>query len=178
MSDTSTMSQAAEQPGTAPLASTATPADGPAGSTRLTGAALWTAIFALVVWVGFSIVLIAEIGKDETQWTRLAWVFGSIQAVAFAAAGAVFGTAVQQQSVNTAQQQAVAARKDANQQREAATKGRALAAAIQAEVRTQSDTGEEALTRMGTAGAPRADSADQVRVRHAQLSRAMFGELV
>ena len=98
---------------------------------KLGGPALWTAVGALVIWVAFSIVLLFNISKNETEWTRIAWVFGSIQSVAFAAAGALFGTAVQQQNVSTAQQQAATAKQDADQQRDAATKGRALAAVMQ-----------------------------------------------
>ena len=102
MVDTSVASQAGpkqpdQQNGDDQNAQPAT-TDGSTSSSKLSGPALWVAIFALAVWVAFSIVLLFNVGKTETEWTRIAWVFGSIQSVAFAAAGALFGTAVQQQN--------------------------------------------------------------------------------
>ena len=139
---------------------------------------MWTAVGALVTWVAFSIVLLFNIGKNETEWTRIAWVFGSIQSVAFAAAGALFGTAVQQQNVSTAQQQAATAKQDADQQRDAATKGRALAAVMQAEAPAQPAGDAGGLRAMGPPAAAVAESAEVLRQRHAQVSRSLFGNLV
>jgi hypothetical protein len=147
-------------------------------SPKLSGAALWVAILAMATWIAFSIVLIVEANVNETEWTRLAWVFGSIQAIAFAAAGTLFGTAVQQQNVSTAQHQAAMATKDAEQQRGDAANGRALAVAMQAEAATAPTENTEGIRRAGAAGVPGRDSADELRQRHAQLSRALFGNLV
>ena len=133
MSDLNTASQPESRETSSGQSQAATSGGGSSASPKLTGAALWVAIFAIAVWIGFSIFLITKAGTNETEWTRIAWVFGSIQAIAFAAAGALFGTAVQQQNINNAQQQATSATKDADQQREAAAKGRALAATMQAE---------------------------------------------
>jgi hypothetical protein len=178
MSELNTTSQpASQQTGTEP-SQTATSGDGSPAAQKLTGAALWVAIFAIAVWVGFSIFLIARAGTNETEWTRIAWVFGSIQAIAFAAAGALFGTAVQQQNVSNAQQQATSSKKDADQQREAATKGRALAMTLQAEAATQPTAGADGLQRAGVGGTAPSDSADELRQRYGQLSRALFGELI
>lgn len=178
MSDTNVISRpATDQPGSGSETNT-TPGAGSSGPPKLSGAALWTAVFAVAVWIGFSIFLIARAGTNETEWARIAWVFGSIQAVAFTAVGALFGTAVQQQNVSNAQQQAASAKKDADQQREAATKGRALATAMQAEVAAQPANDEESPPRIGAPSAAAAESADQLRQRHAQLSRALFGDLV
>lgn len=184
MSDTDVISQSATgQPGTDKSANT-TSDGGSSASPKLTGAALWTAIFAVAVWIGFSIFLIVRAGTSETEWTRIAWVFGSIQAVAFAAAGALFGTAVQQQNVTTAQQQAESAKKDADQQREAATKGRALAMTIQAEAAAQPFNETETPQQVNEADTPQqadtvgVEAANQLRQRHAQISRALFGDLV
>jgi hypothetical protein len=145
---------------------------------KLGGPALWTAVGALLIWVAFSIVLLFNISKNETEWTRIAWVFGSIQSVAFAAAGALFGTAVQQQNVSTAQQQAATAKQDADQQREAATKGRALAAVMQAEGTAPPAGDAGGLKAMGPAAAAVTESAEVLRQRHAQVSRSLFGNLV
>ena len=157
----------------------AAPANGSSGPSKLTGAALWVAIAAIAVWIAFSVALLVLSDTSETEWTRAAWVFGSIQAVAFAAAGALWGTSVQQQNVSNAQKQAASAQADADQQREAATNGRALAAVMQAEAPAQpaaSTTGPKPMGGGGTAAG--AESADNLRQRHAQLSRALFGDLV
>lgn len=153
-------------------------ADSSSASPKLTGAALWVAIFAIAAWIGFSIFLIVKAGTNETEWTRIAWVFGSIQAIAFAATGALFGTAVQQQNVNNAQQQATSAKKDADQHRDAAAKGRALAVALQAEAFIQSAGSTAGIQRAGMTNVGGAGSADEVRQRYAQLSRSLFGDLI
>jgi hypothetical protein len=175
MSDTDAISGSATGQPDADKSMNTTSDDGSSASPKLTGAALWTAILAVAVWVGFSIFLSARAGTNETEWNRIAWVFGSIQAVAFAAAGALFGTAVQQQNVSTAQQQAESAKKDAEQQRDAAIKGRALALTMQAEAGDQSFNEAATPQQAGTVGV---ESADQLRQRHAQISRALFGDLV
>jgi len=59
--------------------------------------------------------------SSDTQWTRLAYVFGSVEAIAFAAAGALFGVTVQRDRVEKAEQKA-----DKNAQD--AANGKALAA--------------------------------------------------
>jgi hypothetical protein len=160
-----------------PPSEKAVPGGGPLASPKLTGVALWTAIFAIAIWLGFSIFLVAKAGTNDTEWARIAWVFGSIQAVAFAAAGALFGTSVQQQNVSNAQQQAMSAQKDADQQREDATKGRTLAMTLQAEANAP-PAGGTAGTRSFGAGAPAGgEGAEELRQRHAQLSRALFGDL-
>lgn len=151
---------------------------GSSSSSKLSGPALWVAIFALAVWVAFSIVLLFNIGKNETEWTRIAWVFGSIQSVAFAAAGALFGTAVQQQNVSSAKQEAATAKKDADQQRDAAVKGRALAAVVQAEGATPAASDTSGVERMGPGRASATESAEAVRQRHAQLAQSLFGNVV
>lgn len=178
MSELSESSQPASQEPSVGQLQTAESDDGSSASPKLTGAALWVAIFAIAVWIGFSIFLIAMAGTNEVEWARITWVFGSIQAISSAAAGALFGTAVQQQNVNKAQQQATSAKNDADQQREAAVKGRVLAAAMQAEAATQAPSGTGGVQRAGVAGAGGTGSADNVLQRHAQLSRALFGDLV
>ena len=178
MSDSNAASKPASHETSVEKPQTATSSGGSAASPKLTGAALWVAIFAIAVWIGFSIFLIAKAGTNETEWARIAWVFGSIQAIAFAAAGALFGTAVQQQNVNNAQEQATSAKKDADRQRDAAAKGRALAAALQAEAATPPAGDVGGIQRAAVASATGAGSADELRQRHAWLSRSLFGDLI
>jgi hypothetical protein len=147
-----------EQPTT-----TAAPPTTPTPS-RLAGPALWIAGLILVGWCVFTVYLVrTSSGLDEIQWTRLTWLFSSVEAVVFAAAGALFGTSIQRQRTEAAEQRA-----DANAQD--ATAGRTLAAALAAD-----ESGGGPATRGGLrmpAGAT-ADDGDVIR-RHAQLARALF----
>jgi hypothetical protein len=140
------------------------------GSKPLSGTALWVAVAAVAVWITFSILLVTKASSSDVYWSRVAWVFGSVEAVAFAAAGALFGTAVQKQNVDNANLRADAAQQDADQQRETATKGRALAAALQAEAPVGGEQ-EESRAMSGS------DGPDEVQLRHAQISRTLFGDL-
>ncbi|WP_370948825.1 hypothetical protein AB5J62_15060 [Amycolatopsis sp. cg5] len=136
----------------------------------LGGAALWVAVFALAIWLLFSIYLLTMAGSStDLTWTRLAWVFGSVEAVAFTAAGALFGTAVQRDRADKAESRADSAEDKAELHRDDATKGRALAASLQADTIAQG-----ALKSL----APGQSSQDDVRRRHADLARSLFGDLV
>jgi len=131
--------------------------------------ALIAAVAALVVWIGFAIYLIVMSDAKETEWTRIAWVFASVEAVAFAAAGLLFGSTVNRQRAEQAEQKANANQKDAEG-------GRALAATLKAD--------EPAVVQEGGAeGGPRAlggrggsgdDAAAQLAARHARLARQFF----
>lgn len=177
MSEPSAASQPAPQAQSVGQLQTRRSGNGSSSPPKLSGAALWVAIFAIVIWIGFSVFLITKVSTSEIEWTRIAWVFGSIQAIAFAAAGALFGTAVQQQNVDTAQRQATSAKNDADQQREAAVKGRALAAAIQAEAATQPSGTTGGVQRASVGGSGGLGTADSLLQRYAQMSRALFGDL-
>jgi hypothetical protein len=178
MSDLNVASEASLQETSAGKSHTVTSRGGSSASPKLAGAALWVAILAIAVWIGFSVFLITKADTNETEWTRIAWVFGSIQAIAFAAAGALFGTAVQEHHVNNAREQAASAKNEADQQRDAAIKGRTLAAALQAEAATPpaGDTG--GIQRAAVTGATGAGTADELRQRYARLSRSLFGDLI
>ena len=54
---------------------------------QLSRAAIVVAILVLVAFAGLVAFLIGQVGEDETEWTRLAWVFTSVEAIAFGAAG-------------------------------------------------------------------------------------------
>lgn len=88
--------------------------------------ALATAGVALVVWLGFALYLVTQAGASETRWGRIAWVFGSVQSIGFAAAGVLFGATVNRDRAARAEQLAEANRRDAES-------GRALAAALKAD---------------------------------------------
>ena len=67
------------------------------------------ALFVVAVWLGMLIWLVVHSDATEVTWARWLTVMASLEAVAFAAAGAVFGTTVQSQRVTEAKEQAAAA---------------------------------------------------------------------
>jgi hypothetical protein len=140
--------------------------------------AMAIAILAVGFWAIFTFILAYKSGTpDNVQWTRLAWVFGSVQSIAFAATGALFGTAVQGARADKADQRADNAEADANAQRDAAAKGRALAASLQADAKPEGlPEGQVPEGRLESApsGAPNEDVAQ----KHALLARSLFGDLL
>ncbi|MEJ2539930.1 MAG: hypothetical protein P8188_08175 [Gemmatimonadota bacterium] len=95
---------------------------------RLSG---WSLAVAIAVLVGFGLMVayvVGQVGADETTWTRLAWLLSSVEAIAFGAAGAVFGASVQRD-------RAVAAERRAEDNQRDAVAGRTLAESIKADAR-------------------------------------------
>jgi hypothetical protein len=126
--------------------------------------ALGAAVAALALWIGFAIYLMAKSGSSETEWTRIAWVFASVEAIAFAAAGLLFGATVNRQRAEQAEQRANVNQKDAEG-------GRALAAALKAdEPAVVHEGGPRALGEEDAALNPDVGLA----ARHARLARQLF----
>jgi hypothetical protein len=99
---------------------------------------------------------------NEVRWTRMAWLFSSVEAIAFGAAGALFGASIQRQRAEKAE---AAASRNAD----AAAKGEALAATLKADEPPAAGTpGFEAL---GSRATP--DALDVAR-RHASVARELF----
>jgi hypothetical protein len=107
------------------------------GPTALDSATRRAAIGLLVIFV-VAIVALFLLRSDE-HWDRLVYVFGGLEAIVFASAGALFGTTVQRgavaaaeaatkQATATASQAVAEARSSAVD----ATNGKALAAAVKA----------------------------------------------
>ena len=142
--------------GSAPAAEKTTP-------TRL---AIGTAAIVLVAWLVLAAFLITRTSIAEVEWARLAWVFASVEAVAFAGAGLLFGTTVNRQRAEKAEEQAEANKKDAEA-------GRALAAAIKADdVEVLRDSGSPKPAG-GDASAADFRALDTV-ARHSRLARQLF----
>jgi len=122
--------------------------------------AIAAASLALAVWAGFAVFLLAQTGTSDVRWTRMAWVFASVEAVAFAAAGLLFGSTVNRQRAERAEGVAEAAERDAQA-------GRALAAVLKAESGESAD-GPRAF------GGDTATSPPDASARHARLAAALF----
>jgi len=102
----------------------------------LTGVALYAALVVMAAWLVLLTWLAFHTGMNETQWARLGSVLGSLEAVAFAAAGAFFGTTVQKQRVQEANERADKAAQTSKENLQAAANGRALATAVKARAAT------------------------------------------
>ena len=129
----------------------------------ISGAPMVVAILAILVWVGFLIVMLRAADADETQWARMTYVFASVEAIAFAAAGALFGVNVQRGRVKSAEEKAEANARDA-------ANGRALA------ITTIADERPAASPQGAIAFGP-GDAPEDVRQRHAALARHLFPDL-
>ena len=135
--------------------------------TGISGVPLAVAVVALLVWAGFIIVMITQADSPEAHWTRLAYVFGSVEAIAFAAAGAVFGVTVQRERVEKAEEKADESAQDA-------ANGRALAAINLAdEGQVVERDGKAVFETFGPTNAADAE----IRRRHAAAARRLFPDL-
>ena len=132
---------------------------------RLSGAALVAALAVLLAFAAFVIFLVTEVDAGEPRWTRLAWVFASVEAIAFGAAGALFGSSVQRARAEKAE---AAAERNATD----AANGRALASTLQAEDPGDGAQPQGPLESLGP-GQGR-DAATSVARRHAELARRLF----
>lgn len=101
-------------------------------SSKLGGVGLVAAVIVLAAWFVFVLYLAFHSGAPEQQWARLTGVFSSIEAVAFGAAGALFGTSIQKQQIQDSKERAEQAEQKATDHADAAAKGRALATAVKA----------------------------------------------
>lgn len=135
----------------------------------LSGIPLAVAVLAVCIWIAFVVVMLLSSGSPDLQWTRLTFIFSSVEAIAFAAAGALFGVSVQRERVERAEQRAEVNAKDA-------ANGRALAAVNMADYDgTPGQTGGSTYSEesYGVDGGPD----QEVRRRHAEAARRLFPDL-
>lgn len=133
------------------------------GGSSLRGWSLFSALIAVAVYAAMVAVLVLSASSEEVVWSRLVYVFASIQALAFAAAGALWGTTVSQARIERAERSADENARDANN-------GRALASAILAEP----DAVSEADSDRSYRGRLPNGTFDQTAVRHALLASRLF----
>src|SRR5882724_1182628 len=74
--------------------------------TKLAGAALFAALIVISAWLLLLGWMALHTDTTELIWSRLFVLLGSLEAVAFGAAGALFGNTIQRQRVKDAQEQA------------------------------------------------------------------------
>jgi hypothetical protein len=140
--------------------------------TGLSGVPLAVATGAICIWIAFTVMMLLWSDSPDLQWARLTFVFSSVEAIAFAAAGALFGVTVQRERVKSAEDRAEANAQDA-------ANGRALAAITIAD---HGDPREEREEHAGTGYQEESFGSampwgDNVERRHAAAARLLFPDL-
>lgn len=133
-------------------------------ASRLSGWALFAAVVAILAYGAMIVFLVTAADSQEVVWSRLIYVFSSVQALAFAAAGTLWGTTISQARVEKAEAQASESAVDA-------TNGKALAAALKAESTNPKESDGDRNFR---GQAPADNGAQVVIVRHAELADRLF----
>ena len=135
--------------------------------TGLSGVPMFVAVGAVILWLLFVVVMMNASSADEVRWTRLTFVFSSVQAIAFAAAGSVVRRECSQDRVQKAEAKAEANARDA-------TNGRALAVVnVTDDSRIVDKDAEAVFEKLGPKDARDSD----VRRRHADAARRLFPDL-
>ena len=82
----------------------------------------------------FLVAIVVMYGlRGDQYWDRLLFLFGALEALVFAGAGALFGTTVQRGNLEVARKDAEVARQDADQARQNAAQAQATMAEAQQE---------------------------------------------
>lgn len=118
-------------------------------------------VVAVLALVGFGLIVVYLLGRtteaNETEWTRALYLLNGVEAIAFAAAGYLFGREVNRRRAEQAEERAEQAEErveevgvEAVEARtravEAESKGKALAAAIRAKGEVQMQEGLEGFS--------------------------------
>jgi hypothetical protein len=97
-------------------------------------AATPAAVVILAAFAGFSLYMLGHLDIAQTKWDRAVYIYGSVEAVAFAAVGYLFGKEVHRERADNAQKDASESKKVATDARvsagEALERGKALRQAI------------------------------------------------
>ena len=91
------------------------------------------AAVSVVFFGAISVYLIRHVSDPDPQWSRLVYIYAGLEALVFAAAGALFGSRVQRSNALAAEKRAASAEAAASAAAKDATDKRAIAAAVRAE---------------------------------------------
>jgi hypothetical protein len=138
------------------------------GESVLHGVSMGVAIAVIAAWLAMLVWLALHTPATEIVWARMLSVLSSIEAVAFAAAGALFGTTIQKKRVDDAkgradqaEERASRAEKDSAANLQNAANGKALATVIKARRKVQ-PASPAGLERVSSAQQPDAASDELV----------------
>ncbi len=130
----------------------------------LSGPALVLAIVMLALWAVMAAILVFRAGDStEVTWARYAYIFASVEAVAFAAGGALWGNSIQRERAEKAEKAAAENAQDSSN-------GRALAASLMADSDETAAAGRPGVQGFGAGG-------DAVAERHAKMAKALFPDV-
>jgi type VI protein secretion system component VasK len=93
-------------------------------------------IVVLLVFALFVNYMLGLTKVEETEWTRAVYLFSGVEAIAFAAAGFLFGREVHRVQAEKADKRADEAEKRASEAEKDAINGKALATAIKVKTQT------------------------------------------
>jgi len=110
-------------------------------SRRLTVFASVVAVALIVAYLVALGVAWAGTGSSDTVWARRLELLGGLEALAFAAAGAILGTSIQRQATKKADERADEYRGQAAANERDAEKGRALQAMARSKLRLEDEQG-------------------------------------
>lgn len=133
---------------------------------RPSGIALVASLVVLVAFAGFVLFLAGQAETNDVRWSRLAWLFSSVEAIAFGAAGALFGSSIQRQRAERAEE-------EASKNRDKAAAGEALAAHAKVEEELL-ETGDAVRGLEALGGQPDDAAALAAIRRQAALARRFF----
>ena len=138
---------------------------------RLRGPALVVAVLAVALWGAFVVILaLVADTANEVLWARYGFLLASVEAVAFAAAGALFGASIQRERAEKAEERA-------EQNASEAMNGKAFASAVYhdaplgAVVDAEGDNGEDRF------GADPGEMMDPTAIKHARMAKSFFPNL-
>jgi hypothetical protein len=136
------------------------------GGTSDRMSALTTIIAAalLIAYLVFIVLQWQKASQDATSWSRHQELLNGVEALAFAAAGALFGTTVQRQVTSKAEDRANKAEVQAENNARDAEKGRALQRAI--EVRAARPSRERDAVRGGPTSSTEDAFSDLIELAH------------
>jgi len=118
----------------------------------------WMGVAVLVAYALFTWWLIRSSSASSEDWARLTYLYQGVEAVVFAAAGAIFGTAVLRGQVSDAKDGEREAKTSAAQAELDARIGRALEAAVRAAASSGSEEAPPAWSGRIGSGAPSTSS--------------------
>lgn len=136
--------------GAPPAASEGSPA--PSGAPTMVLGSLEKAIAVVLIALFVIFIVVLVFLRASPHWDRLIFLFGGLEALVFAAAGALFGTGVQRAQTVQAQQVASQERQRADANESDAVHGQAIAAMVRA--KTDNPAGGEAQEGRGARPAP------------------------
>ena len=146
-----------------------TPPPKPQNPPKLSGPQLVAAIVVLGLFTGFVIYMVwLAPHAGDTTWSRVDSIYTGVEAIAFGAAGAAFGTTIQRQNTVKAETAAATERIRADASSAAATRGETLAKLLKADAQPL-PVDNQAVLRGEAPKAP-----DPAALRHAAWAEELF----